>query len=187
MCVCVSVCLCAVYNFSPTMGFFKPVSDLLFALKGFFNIFCALVFGADVIFCTLWWLGCCNTQISSFSKKRSIRYMLQTASIAITASPPILHAVLNTFCILCIRRTWWWYLPYLAYVNFDSTPSRGGRRSNFFRSLPLWSLSAEYFPASLEKQDAACPFPPDTPYIFCYHPVRFESFFSYYFQDVLLF
>lgn len=152
------------------MSIIEPLDDVLFALRAFLKLWCFLIFGADVIFCTLWWLGCCRIQLSTLTKSVTLRHLLQTASIAITATPPPFCALVNIFCVLALWRTWWWYLPYLTYCVFDSVPLRGGRRSQFFRTLPIWKLSAEYFSATLTKQDSTTQFPPDTPYIFCYHP-----------------
>ena len=61
-------------------------------------------------------------------------------------------------------------LPYLIYIYFFSTAATSGalkERSDFLRSLPVWSLYASYFPARLHRSE---PLPATRKYIFGYHP-----------------
>ncbi|KAM7535941.1 hypothetical protein Aperf_G00000093761 [Anoplocephala perfoliata] len=43
---------------------------------------------------------------------------------------------------ICLTYTVFW-------IHDSDTPYRGGRRSSFFRSLPLWKWASQYFPALL--------------------------------------
>ena len=78
--------------------------------------------------------------------------------------------LLSLFFLLCsIPLFWPILLPYLIYVLFSSAGYSGtlSHRSNFIRSLPIWSLFASYFPARLHRSAAL---PSTRKYIFGYHP-----------------
>ncbi|KAJ5583834.1 hypothetical protein N7450_006498 [Penicillium hetheringtonii] len=94
---------------------------------------------------------------------------------------------LQTFIVLCHTLTialflcsffftcaiplfWPLLLPYLVYISLFSTAPTSGDlkgRSSFLRSLPIWSIYASYFPASLHRE---AELPPTKKYIFGYHP-----------------
>ena len=87
--------------------------------------------------------------------------LLHTLSIAL---------LLTVFFFLCsIPLLWPILLPYLIYVLFSKAAISGelSHRSNFIRSLPIWSLFAQYFPARLHR---SAPLSPTRKYIFGYHP-----------------
>ena len=78
--------------------------------------------------------------------------------------------LLSTFFLLCAIPLFWPVLvPYLIYVLFSSAGHSGtlSHRSNFIRSLPIWSLFASYFPARLHRSAVLAP---TRKYIFGYHP-----------------
>lgn len=78
--------------------------------------------------------------------------------------------LLAVFFFLCsIPLFWPILLPYVIYVLFSDAGSSGALRyrSNFLRSLPLWSLFASYFPARLHRSERLAP---TRKYIFGYHP-----------------
>ncbi|TVY59409.1 Diacylglycerol O-acyltransferase 2A [Lachnellula suecica] len=74
------------------------------------------------------------------------------------------------FFFLCAIPLFWPLLiPYMIYC-MTSTASTSGtlsHRSDFLRSLPVWSLFASYFPARLHRTQEL---PPTRKYIFGYHP-----------------
>ncbi|KAH8116371.1 diacylglycerol-acyltransferase, partial [Phellopilus nigrolimitatus] len=54
----------------------------------------------------------------------------------------------------------------IVWIYFvDNSPEHGGRSSQWFRSLWLWTYFVEYYPASCERD-----LPADRPYVFGYHP-----------------
>ncbi|KAF6227349.1 hypothetical protein HO133_008793 [Letharia lupina] len=78
--------------------------------------------------------------------------------------------LLGTFFLLCAIPLFWPILvPYLIYVLFSNAGHSGtlSHRSNFLRSLPIWSLFASYFPARLHRSALLAP---TRKYIFGYHP-----------------
>ena len=78
--------------------------------------------------------------------------------------------LLAIFFFLCsIPLFWPIILPYVIFVLFSNAGESGelSYRSNFLRSLPIWSLFASYFPARLHRSE---PLPPTRKYIFGYHP-----------------
>ena len=92
---------------------------------------------------------------------QTLMVLLHTLSIAL---------LLTVFFFLCsIPLFWPILLPYLIYVLFSKAATSGelSHRSNFFRSLPIWSLFAQYFPARLHR---SAPLSPTRKYIFGYHP-----------------
>jgi 2-acylglycerol O-acyltransferase 2 len=46
---------------------------------------------------------------------------------------------------------WPLHIAYFIYCWFDHSPEKGGRRSDWFRSLPFWRYFAGYFPVKLVK------------------------------------
>ena len=76
----------------------------------------------------------------------------------------------SVFFFLCAIPLFWPLLiPYMIYC-MTSTASTSGtlsHRSDFLRSLPVWSLFASYFPARLHRTQEL---PPTRKYIFGYHP-----------------
>ncbi|KAL6716279.1 diacylglycerol O-acyltransferase 1 [Lecanora helva] len=78
--------------------------------------------------------------------------------------------LLTFFFLLCaIPVTWPILLPYVVYVLFSSAGYSGNLsyRSDFIRSMRIWSLFASYFPARLHRSAVL---PPTRKYIFGYHP-----------------
>lgn len=76
----------------------------------------------------------------------------------------------STFFFLCAIPLFWPILiPYMIYLMTSKASISGtlSHRSNFFRSLPVWSLFASYFPARLHRTQEL---PPTRKYIFGYHP-----------------
>lgn len=87
--------------------------------------------------------------------------LLHTLSVAL---------LLTSFFILCsIPLFWPIIIPYVIYVLLSSAGTSGQLtyRSNFLRSLPIWSLFASYFPARLHR---SARLPATRKYIFGYHP-----------------
>jgi 2-acylglycerol O-acyltransferase 2 len=76
----------------------------------------------------------------------------------------------STFCFLCAIPLFWPLLiPYMIYCMSSKASTSGtlSHRSDFLRSLPVWSLFASYFPARLHRTQEL---PPTRKYIFGYHP-----------------
>lgn len=74
------------------------------------------------------------------------------------------------FFTCAIPLFWPLLLPYLVYISLFSTAPTSGTlsgRSNFLKSLPVWSMYASYFPARLIRSE---PLPSTRKYIFGYHP-----------------
>ncbi|KAI9370006.1 diacylglycerol acyltransferase-domain-containing protein [Aspergillus egyptiacus] len=78
---------------------------------------------------------------------------------------------LGIFFFTCaIPLSWPLLVPYLIYISLFSNAATSGSlkyRSDFLRSLPIWSLYASYFPARLHQSQ---PLLPTRKYIFGYHP-----------------
>ena len=77
---------------------------------------------------------------------------------------------LTIFFFLCaIPFLWPLLVPYLIYVLLSSAPTSGqlSHRSEFLRSLPIWSLFASYFPARLHRSQELTA---TRKYVFGYHP-----------------
>ncbi|KAI9693879.1 MAG: diacylglycerol O-acyltransferase 1 [Bathelium mastoideum] len=92
---------------------------------------------------------------------QTLMVLLHTISIA---------GMLAFFFLLCtIPLLWPILLPYLIYVLFSRAGTSGelSYRSEWLRSLPIWSLFASYFPARLHRSQEL---PPTRKYIFGYHP-----------------
>ncbi|KAH7417127.1 diacylglycerol O-acyltransferase-like protein 2B [Cadophora sp. MPI-SDFR-AT-0126] len=76
----------------------------------------------------------------------------------------------STFFFLCAIPLFWPLLiPYMLYCMLSTASTSGtlSHRSEFLRSLPVWSLFASYFPARLHRTQEL---PPTRKYIFGYHP-----------------
>jgi len=76
----------------------------------------------------------------------------------------------STFFFLCAIPLFWPLLiPYMIYCMSSKASTSGtlSHRSDFLRSLPVWSLFASYFPARLHRTQEL---PPTRKYIFGYHP-----------------
>lgn len=74
------------------------------------------------------------------------------------------------FFTCAIPLFWPLLLPYLVYITLFSTAATSGTlkgRSNFLRSLPIWSIYTSYFPARLIRSE---PLPSTRKYIFGHHP-----------------
>ena len=52
---------------------------------------------------------------------------------------------------LAIPILWPLHIAYILFICFDKAPVKGGRRSEWFRRLPIWSYYAAYFPIKLVK------------------------------------
>jgi len=80
-------------------------------------------------------------------------------------------ALFLTVFFLYWRLTRYPMLAYLAWIVFDCfilrRPSRGGRRSDWFRSMRLWTHFRDYFPVRLQK---TTDLDPSRTYVFGYHP-----------------
>ncbi|OQV14228.1 2-acylglycerol O-acyltransferase 2-A [Hypsibius exemplaris] len=65
-------------------------------------------------------------------------------------------------------RFWWIPLLYVGWYIWDwDQENRGGRRSNYLRSLGIFKIWSAYFPVTLTK---TADLPLDNNYIFAYHP-----------------
>lgn len=97
-----------------------------------------------------------------------LKRRLQT--LVVLAHTLSVAGLLALFFLLCaIPLLWPILLPYLIHVIFSQAPHSGtlSRRSNYCRSLKIWSLFASYFPARLHRSAAL---PATRKYIFGYHP-----------------
>lgn len=92
---------------------------------------------------------------------------LQTLAVAIYEL--LLPIMYSTFLLLCAFPPLWpalvYYIVWIYYL--DKSPENGGRSSQWFRSMRFWKYFAEYYPASMMKEQDL---PADRPYIFGYHP-----------------
>jgi 2-acylglycerol O-acyltransferase 2 len=97
-----------------------------------------------------------------------LRRRLQTAVVLFHTLA--LASFASLFFFLCAIPIFWpILLPYLIYCLTSKASTNGtlSHRSEFLRSLPLWSLFASYFPARLHRTQEL---PPTRKYIFGYHP-----------------
>lgn len=97
-----------------------------------------------------------------------LKRRLQT--LVVLAHTLSVAVVLASFFLLCTVPIFWPLLvPYLLYVLFSKAPYSGtlSHRSDYLRSLKIWSLFASYFPARLHR---SAPLPATRKYIFGYHP-----------------
>jgi 2-acylglycerol O-acyltransferase 2 len=97
-----------------------------------------------------------------------LKRRLQT--LVVLAHTLSIAGLVASFFLLCTVPIFWPLLvPYLLYVLFSKAPNSGtlSHRSQFLRSMKLWSLFASYFPARLHR---SAPLPATRKYIFGYHP-----------------
>lgn len=81
----------------------------------------------------------------------------------------IAFAVSLFFFLCAIPIFWPLMIPYMMYCMLSEASTSGtlSARSEFLRSLRVWSLFASYFPARLHRSQEL---PPTRKYIFGYHP-----------------
>lgn len=101
-------------------------------------------------------------RISPKRRLQTLVVLFHTVSIAL---------FLTAFFFSCAIPLFWpLLLPYLVYILLFSKAATDGslkRRSEFLRSLRIWSYFAGYFPARLHRSETL---PPTRKYIFGYHP-----------------
>ncbi|KAL9020234.1 MAG: hypothetical protein Q9185_002517 [Variospora sp. 1 TL-2023] len=100
----------------------------------------------------------------------SVPFQRRLQTLMVLAHTLSIVLFLTTFFFLCSIPLFWPLLfPYTIYVLLSSAPSSGtlSHRSALFRSLPIWSLFASYFPARLHR---SAPLEPTRKYVFGYHP-----------------
>ncbi|CAO3635258.1 unnamed protein product [Mucor fragilis] len=82
-------------------------------------------------------------------------------------------------CSLFLPFLWPLHIAYLVYLYRDQSAENGGRRSDWFRRLPIWNYYAGYFPAKLIKEQDL---DPKKNYVFGSHPhgiISISSFASF--------
>ncbi|KAK4698038.1 hypothetical protein P7C71_g128, partial [Lecanoromycetidae sp. Uapishka_2] len=97
-----------------------------------------------------------------------LKRRLQT--LVVLAHTLSIALLLSAFFLLCAIPLFWPLLvPYLIYVLFSHAGYSGelSHRSDFLRSLRIWSLFASYFPARLHR---SAELPPTRKYVLGYHP-----------------
>lgn len=97
-----------------------------------------------------------------------LKRRLQT--LVVLAHTLSVACLLSVFFLLCAIPIFWpVLLPYVVYVLFSNAGYSGtlSHRSNFIRSMRIWSLFASYFPARLYRSAVL---PPTRKYVFGYHP-----------------
>lgn len=96
---------------------------------------------------------------------------LETAAVVLYYYSFYFGALVGTIVILGLFFTSYYpiALIYLTWAYFidSGTPSHGGRRSTFVRSLRIWNYYRDYFPITLVK---TADLDPERNYIFGYHP-----------------
>ncbi|KAI1935739.1 diacylglycerol O-acyltransferase 1 [Ophidiomyces ophidiicola] len=100
--------------------------------------------------------------ISPKRRLQTLVVLYHTVSIAIF--------VTSFFFSCAIPLFWPFLLPYLVYISLFSKAATDGMlrgRSQFLRSLRIWTYFAGYFPARLHRSEVL---PPTRKYIFGYHP-----------------
>ncbi|KAG6002361.1 hypothetical protein E4U21_003154 [Claviceps maximensis] len=93
---------------------------------------------------------------------------MQTAAVLFHCMSIIV--LVSCFWFTCANPFMWPILvPYLAHLSLSNAATDGtlAYRSEWLRSLPLWTLFAGYFPARLHKTSDL---PPNRKYILGYHP-----------------
>lgn len=74
----------------------------------------------------------------------------------------------SLFLYLCsFPPLWPFLLLYVIWIQVDTSPEHGGKRSEWARHAGMWRYFADYYPASFIKE---CDLPADRPYVFGYHP-----------------
>ncbi|KAL4993669.1 diacylglycerol acyltransferase-domain-containing protein [Aspergillus recurvatus] len=101
----------------------------------------------------------------------NIRFERRLQTLVVLCHTLTIAICLGVFFFTCaIPLSWPLLLPYLIYISLFSNAATSGSlkyRSDFLRSLPVWSLYASYFPARLHRSE---PLLPTRKYIFGYHP-----------------
>ncbi|KAL4974358.1 diacylglycerol acyltransferase-domain-containing protein [Aspergillus desertorum] len=101
----------------------------------------------------------------------NIRFERRLQTLVVLCHTLTIAICLGIFFFTCaIPLSWPLLLPYLIYISLFSSAATSGSlryRSDFLRSLPIWSLYASYFPARLHRSE---PLLPTRKYIFGYHP-----------------
>ncbi|XP_071492730.1 2-acylglycerol O-acyltransferase 1-like [Diadema antillarum] len=95
---------------------------------------------------------------------------LETASVLLWWSLFMFSRLLTQFVLfyMLITRYFWVSLLLFGWAYYDRyTPQRGGRRSQFMRSLSIWKRMADYFPVRLHK---TTDLDPHHNYIVGFHP-----------------
>ncbi|KAL1890251.1 diacylglycerol O-acyltransferase 1 [Sporothrix stenoceras] len=97
-----------------------------------------------------------------------LRRRKQTLAVLVHCSCLMMSIPLFFFCC-AVPLMWPLIIPYflMIVVSSASTNGRLRWRSERFRSLPIWTWFANYFPAQLHK---TADLPADRKYIFGYHP-----------------
>jgi len=111
-----------------------------------------------------------NSIISIHFAPLSVPLKRRLQTLVVLAHTLSIAFLLSVFFLLCAIPIFWpVLLPYLVYVLFSSAGYSGtlSHRSDFIRSLRIWSLFASYFPARLHRSAVL---PPTRKYIFGYHP-----------------
>ncbi|QUC20323.1 uncharacterized protein UV8b_04564 [Ustilaginoidea virens] len=93
---------------------------------------------------------------------------MQTAAVLFHCMSIV--AMVSCFWFTCANPlTWPILVPYLVHLSFSTAATDGklACRSEWLRSLPLWTLFSGYFPAKLHK---TFDLPPNRRYILGYHP-----------------
>jgi 2-acylglycerol O-acyltransferase 2 len=91
---------------------------------------------------------------------------MQTGAIALWLS--LIPILISLFLLMAsYKSTFPFALAYLVYVYLDPAPELGGRKSLWFRELPLWRYMRDYFPTKLVKTNEL---DPAKNYVFGYHP-----------------
>ncbi|KAJ8092844.1 diacylglycerol O-acyltransferase 1 [Marasmius tenuissimus] len=91
---------------------------------------------------------------------------LQTLAVAVWSTLIALSLVFYIF-LWSFPPLWPFLILYYIWIQFDQSPEKGGRTSQWFRGLSFWRYFADYYPASLLKE---ADLPADRPYVFGYHP-----------------
>lgn len=97
---------------------------------------------------------------------------LQTLSCNLVACVIFISMLFGTYCLINLRKTWWWIIPYMTYCVLDKTHVRGGRKFRPLRQCFLYLETAKYFPTKLIKWHEETLFPADRSYLFGFHPVK---------------
>ncbi|XP_077987975.1 2-acylglycerol O-acyltransferase 1-like [Glandiceps talaboti] len=81
----------------------------------------------------------------------------------------IMSSMTTAFTLYLLFSSYYWLaLLYLLWLAIDwKTPSRGGRRAEWFRHWVMWKYFADYFPATLHK---TCDLDPNFNYVLAFHP-----------------
>ena len=111
-----------------------------------------------------------NNAISIHFAPLSVPLKRRLQTLMVLAHTLSVAALLSAFFLTCAIPLFWPLLiPYLIYVLFSNAGYSGtlSHRSDFIRSLPMWSLFASYFPARLHRSAVL---PPTRKYVLGYHP-----------------